>query len=76
MVSTTLISFVNVVVRADSPSRVLIEPTQECDLLRGGDPQRPVHPERRIVRIKAVPPDRVYGRFLIGPRLAVSDSKA
>jgi glycosyltransferase involved in cell wall biosynthesis len=28
----------------------------------------------RIVRIKAVPPDRVDGRSLIGRRLAVSDS--
>jgi hypothetical protein len=34
-------------------------------------------PVRRIVRIKAVPPDRVYvyGRSLIRPRLAVSNSK-
>jgi hypothetical protein len=30
--------------------------------------------DKRIVRIKAVPPDRVDGRFLIRPRLAVSDS--
>jgi hypothetical protein len=28
----------------------------------------------RIVRIKAVPPDRVYGRSLIRPCLAASDS--
>jgi hypothetical protein len=35
---------------------------------------QPVLKRMRIVRIKAVPPDRVDRRFLIRPRLAVSDS--